>query len=116
MAENPTPRVAIAPADLIAERELEYRNQDGATGMVSVRVARPVQHEPDGAWTCGLHFQGLEEQVMELWGEDSMQALIHAIFLIAPQVQGLRNQGITLTLDGDDDLMLPEFQLGRTRG
>ena len=62
-------------------------------------------------WSCGLHLPEVEDEVTELYGEDSLQALVHALYL-APVVIGmLRKQGFTVTFDGRENLLLPDFVL-----
>lgn len=110
MAE-PALRYRIAEEDLIAERALEFVAPGGQRGTLHLRIARPVEHREDGAWSCGLHFEEVEDSVSELWGEDSLQALVHALYMARVVVGMLRNQGFAVTFDGQDNLLLPDFVL-----
>ena len=104
-------RERIADEDLIAERIFEFVAPGGQQGTLHLRIARPVEDSEDGAWRCGLHFAEVEDKVTELWGEDSLQALVHALYM-APVIVGmLRKQGFAITFDGHEELLLPDFVL-----
>jgi hypothetical protein len=105
-----TVRTSIPEADLIAERELELVSPTGEAGKLHVRIARPVS-EAEGGWSCGLHLAEVEDRVTELSGEDSMQALVHALYIIPVLIGQLRAQGFRVTLEGHDELLLAEFPL-----
>jgi len=109
MAE-PAARAFIDDSELIAERELELRDPAGRSGKLHVRIARPVP-QPEGEWSCGLHLAEVEDRVTELYGEDSMQALVHAMYLAPTLIEQLRKQGFRVTLDGREELLLAEFAL-----
>ena len=104
-------RTSIAEADLIAERELQIVDLGGKSGPLHVRIARPEWRESDGAWACGVHFAEVEDRVSEMWGEDSLQALVHALYIVPVIVGQLRSQGLKVTFEGQDELLLPEFEL-----
>ena len=103
-------RTFIEDVDLIAERELELIDATGRSGALHVRIARPVE-QPDGSWTCGLHLAEVEDAVNELDGEDSMQALVHALYMAPGLIAQLRKQGFGVTLFGHEELLLAEFVL-----
>lgn len=107
---EPAARTSIAQSDLFAERELELTSPQGRAGKLHVRIARPVE-ALDGSWNCGLHLQEVEGTVTELSGEDSLQALVHALYVIPVLIGQLRKQGFTVTLEGHEELLLPEFPL-----
>ena len=109
MSEPPV-RSFIAEADLVAERELDLTSPQGRKGKLHVRIARPVE-ALDGSWNCGLHLQEVEDTVTELSGEDSFQALVHALYVIPVLIGQLRKQGFAVTLEGHEELLLPEFPL-----
>jgi hypothetical protein len=104
-------RKSISDADLIAERELQIVDLAGRTGPLHVRIARPEWREGDGAWACGVHFPEVEDRVSEMWGEDSFQALVHALYIVPVVVGQLRAQGLSVTFEGRDELLLPSFDL-----
>ena len=104
-------RTSIADADLIAERELQVVDLAGRSGPLHVRIARPEWSEPDQAWACGVHLAEVEDQVSEMWGEDSLQALIHALYVVPVIIGQLRAQGLSVTFEGRDELLLPTFDL-----
>ena len=81
-------RSFIEDSDLIAEREFELVDAVGKTGALHVRIARPVA-QADGSWTCGLHLAEVEDAVNELDGEDSMQALVHALYMAPGLIDAL---------------------------
>jgi hypothetical protein len=106
----PDQRHAIDNADLIAERELELVSPSGQASKLHVRIARP-EPDPDGGWNCGFHLPEVDDAVTELSGEDSMQALVHALYVLPVVIGQLREQGYRVTLEGHEDLLLPEFPL-----
>jgi len=103
-------RSFIEDSDLIAEREFELVDAVGKTGALHVRIARPVA-QADGSWTCGLHLAEVEDLVNELDGEDSMQALVHALYMAPGLIEQLRKQGFGVTFFGHEELLLPKFVL-----
>lgn len=103
-------RSFIEDGDVIAERELDLVDPSGRTGTLHVRIARPVS-QADGSWTCGLHLAEVEDTVNELDGEDSMQALVHALYMAPRLIEQLRKQGFGVTLAGHKELLLAEFVL-----
>ena len=103
-------RSSIDDSDLIAERELEIVDATGRTGPLHLRIARPVM-QADGSWTCGLHLAEVEDTVNEMDGEDSMQALVHALYMAPGLIEQLRKQGFGVTLFGHEELLLAEFAL-----
>jgi hypothetical protein len=104
-------RTSIADSDLVAEREFEMVDPTGNAGTLHVRVARPVVHEADGSWSCALHLPEVEDTVHDYWGEDSMQALVHAMYIIPVLLTQLRRDGFQLTFFGHEELLLAEFEL-----
>jgi len=104
-------RTSIPDADLMAEREFEMVDPTGNAGTLHVRVARPVVHEADGSWSCAVHLPEVEDEVHDYWGEDSMQALVHAMYIIPVLLAQLRRDGFRLTFFGHEELLLAEFDL-----
>jgi hypothetical protein len=92
----------------VAERELEFRENDAAQSQkVVVRIGIPEPEED--FWRCATLIDGAptEGEVFHAYGEDSLQALLLGIQALAIRVKALGQTGKLTWFDGTD-LGLPE--------
>jgi hypothetical protein len=61
----------------IAERTLYLKNTDEEVKEVNVCIGQPYQRV-DGSWSCPILLKGLFEDLSDISGEDSFQALMLA--------------------------------------
>ena len=61
----------------IAERILYLKNTDEEVKEVNLCIGQPYQKE-DGSWACPIQLEGLIEDLSDVSGEDSFQALMLA--------------------------------------
>jgi hypothetical protein len=103
--------MTAAAGDLIAERRIEFRRPDGALLSVVIRLAKPQPDPlPGGAWKCNFEIDGLDQAggPRSVSGEDSYQALLLALELIAFEVDGeVRNAHLVSTSSDEDLQLLP---------
>lgn len=98
----------IDPAQLIAERRLSLRGEDGSECEILVRLGRPERDAtPGGAWRCPMEILGWPGGDLRRYahGEDSLQALVLALELVHVDLAHPPS-GSTLTWSGDTDLSL----------
>lgn len=87
------------PIDVIATRLLEV---DGKPGF-EIRIGRPVRAPEGDCWFCPYEVLGPQTQYRSRFGgEDSMQALVHALYAAAVNVEiSTENQEGRLSWFGD---------------
>ena len=98
---------SIPIGDVIAKRELEFREEDGSKHAVVVCLGKPVR-DGDGPWRCPYLIEGVSFRRL-FWaaGEDSMQALVLAQKIVAVELEVLaKDKGGLFTWYGDNDLGL----------
>ncbi|HEX9626238.1 MAG TPA: hypothetical protein VGA00_04810 [Acidiferrobacterales bacterium] len=66
--------------DAIAERDVICQRASGKYFPVTIRIGAPYRVE-EGEWACPVSLTGLQEQLSDVHGVDSLQALLLAIGL-----------------------------------
>lgn len=66
--------------DAIAERDVICQRASGNFFPVTIRIGAPYRNA-DGEWACPVSLIGLQEQLNDMRGVDSLQALVLAIGL-----------------------------------
>jgi hypothetical protein len=79
----------------IAERILYLKNTDEELKEVHVGIGQPYQKE-EGSWACPIQLKGLFEDLSDVNGEDSFQALMLAQNLIKTLLNALVEKGWTV--------------------
>jgi hypothetical protein len=91
---------------VVAQRALTLTDEDGQDRCVVVLIGQPVQNVSE-SWTCPFVIEGLgDDNLREIYGADSMQALVFAIMTIATVLESyqLKSNTLNLTWLGDQDL------------
>ncbi len=94
--------------DAIGTRELTFTRSDGIVERVIVAIVAPVQVEDD-FWHCSyiIKSESFTKQ-FRMAGGDSMQALIHAVQVIAVELDALaRKHNGTFRFFDEPDTMFP---------
>ena len=76
----------------IAERVLYLKNIEEAVKEVNLRIGQPYQNE-EGTWACPIQLNGLFEDLPDVNGEDSFQALMLAQNLARTLLNALVEKG-----------------------
>jgi hypothetical protein len=76
----------------IAERKLYLKNTDEEVNEVNLSIGQPYQKE-DGSWACPIQLKGLFEDLSDVSGEDSFQALMLAQNLARTLLNALAEKG-----------------------
>jgi hypothetical protein len=96
----------------IAERILYLKNTDEEVKEVNVRIGQPYQKE-DGSWACPIQLKGLFEDLSDVSGEDSFQALMLAQNLARTLLNALAEKGWTVYGYGGKEVDVDTlFQVG----
>lgn len=96
----------------MAERKLYLRYIDGETKEVIIRIGQPYQKE-GGPWACPIQLEGLFEDLTDVNGEDSFQALMLAQNLARTLLNALAEKGWHVYSDTNNDVDIDTlFQVG----
>ena len=76
----------------IAEKILYLKNMDEAVKEVYLRIGQPYQKEDD-SWACPIQLKGLFDDLSDVSGEDSFQALMLAQNLARTLLNALVDKG-----------------------
>jgi hypothetical protein len=76
----------------IAERIVYLKNEEEAIKEVNLRIGQPYQKE-EGDWACPIQLIGLFEDLSDVHGEDSFQALMLAQNLARTLLNALVEKG-----------------------
>ena len=76
----------------IAERILYLKNTDEEVKEVNLGIGQPYKKE-DGSWACPIQLKGLIEDLSDVSGEDSFQALMLAQNLARTLLNALTEKG-----------------------
>jgi hypothetical protein len=96
----------------IAERMLYLKNTDGEVKEVILRIGQPYQKE-DGSWACPIQLKGLFEDLSDVNGEDSFQALMLAQNLARTLLNALAEKGWNVYSNADREVDVDTlFQVG----
>ncbi len=85
----------------IAKLTIDARSAEGQTFVIELQVGTPYQPET-GEWACPVALNGLYEQLREICGDNSFQAICLAIRLAQEMLTDFREKGGKLLVDGDD--------------
>ena len=96
----------------IAERILYLKNTDKEVKKVNLRIGQPYQRE-DGSWACPIQLKGLFENLSDIGGEDSFQALMLAQNLARTLLNAFAEKGWNVYSYGDKAVDVDTlFQVG----
>ncbi|OQP59492.1 hypothetical protein A3860_37270 [Niastella vici] len=96
----------------IAERTLYLKNTDEEVKEVNLRIGQPYQKE-DGSWACPIQLKGLFEDLSDVNGDDSFQALMLAQNLARTLLNALAEKGWTVYSYADKEADVDTlFQVG----
>jgi len=96
----------------IAERLLYLKNTDSAVKEVNLCIGQPYQKE-DGSWACPIQLKGLFEDLSDVGGEDSFQALMLAQNLARTLLNAFAEKGWTVYSYADKEVDVDTlFQVG----
>jgi hypothetical protein len=76
----------------IAKRILYLKNTNEQVKEVNLGIGQPYQKE-DGSWACPLQLEGLFDDLSDVSGEDSFQALMLAQNLARTLLNALTEKG-----------------------
>jgi len=76
----------------IAEKIIYLKDTDDAVKEVNICIGQPYQKE-EGYWSCPIQLKGLFEDLAEVNGEDSFQALMLAQNLARTLLNALVEKG-----------------------
>ena len=76
----------------IAERIVYLKNTDDTVKEVNIGIGQPYQNE-EGSWACPIQLKGLFEDLSDVYGEDSFQALMLAQNLARTLLNALVEKG-----------------------
>ena len=79
----------------IAVRELHWTQPGGACGKVRLALGTPVQSSNGMSWACPMAADGLFDNLPEMHGVDSWQALILALSVLKMIVKDKIEKGWT---------------------
>ena len=85
---------------IIASSKLIYTSPDGERNSTEILVEAPIQRET-GEYACGVKIP-VDENLVEICGEDSFQALNLAIRFIRLRMDGLAEKGFQFYYPEDD--------------
>jgi hypothetical protein len=96
----------------IAEKVLFLKNTDEEVKKVHLCIGQPYQ-KGDGSWACPIQLKGLFENLSDVSGEDSFQALMLAQNLARTLLNALAEKGWTVYSHGDKEVDIDTlFQVG----
>ncbi len=87
----------------IAERILFLKYTEDEVKEVHVGIGQPYQNE-DGSWACPIQLKGLFENLADVGGEDSFQALMLAQNLARTLLNALVEKGWTVYSYADKEV------------
>ena len=94
--------------ETIARVQIVRLSPDGRRLPIRVEIGRP-HYDERGSWACPIQLVGLDSEIREIHGEDSLQALCLGVQFIETMLQAELNSGHRLIHDGDgaDDVDFP---------
>lgn len=96
----------------IAERILYLKDTDEEIKEVNLSIGQPYQKE-DGSWACPIQLKGLFEDLSDVSGDDSFQALMLAQNLARTLLNALAEKGWTVYSNSDKEVDVDTlFQVG----
>ena len=96
----------------IAERLLYLKNTDEEVKEVILRIGQPYQND-DGSWACPIQLKGLFDELSDVSGEDSFQALMLAQNLARTLLNALTEKGWSVYSFADREVEVDTlFQVG----
>lgn len=96
----------------IAERRLHLKNEDGEVKQVDLRIGQPYQKE-DNSWACPIQLKGLFEELSDVGGDDSFQALMLAQNLARTLLNAFAEKGWSVYSHADREVDVDTlFQVG----
>jgi len=96
----------------IAERTLFLKNMDEEIKEVNLLIGQPYPKE-DGSWACPIQLNGLFEDLSDVNGEDSFQALMLAQNLARTLLNALAEKGWNVRSYADKEIDVDTlFQVG----
>ena len=96
----------------IAEKILFLKNTDEEVKKVNLSIGQPYQ-KGDGSWACPIQLKGLFENLSDVSGEDSFQALMLAQNLARTLLNALAEKGWNVYSQGDKEVDVDTlFQVG----
>ena len=96
----------------IAERTIYLKYIDGEVKEVNIAIGQPYQKEA-GSWACPIQLKGLFEDLTDVNGEDSFQALMLAQNLARTLLKALSEKGWHVYTDTNNDVDIDTlFQVG----
>ena len=85
----------------IAQLKLQAVSRDGAKTDFTLAIGAPKE-ESDGTWACEIDAPAIRPKPFCVYGEDSMQSLCLAIYLVRQELQRL-GKGGRLLFDADPE-------------
>ena len=96
----------------IAERIVYLKNTEEAVKEVNIGIGQPYQKE-EGSWACPIQLKGLFEDLSDVHGEDSFQALMLAQNLARTLLNALVEKGWKVYSYADKEVDVDTlFQVG----
>lgn len=96
----------------IAEKIVYLKNTDDTIKEVHVGIGQPYQ-KAEGAWACPIQLKGLFEDMPDINGEDSFQALMLAQNLARTLLNALVEKGWKVYSFADKEVHVDTlFQVG----
>jgi hypothetical protein len=96
----------------IAERILYLKNTDEAVKEVNIGIGQPYK-KGEGDWACPIQLKGLFEDLLDVHGEDSFQALMLAQNLARTLLNALVEKGWKVYSYADKEVDVDTlFQVG----
>jgi len=92
----------------IAERTLYLKNANEEVKEVNVGIGQPYQKE-DGSWACPIQLKGLFDDLPDVSGEDSFQALMLAQNLARTLLNALAEKGWNVYSNADKEVDVDTF-------
>lgn len=97
--------------DELAFAELSCVASDGREFDATIAAGRPYR-ATSGEWHCSVEMSGLEEQLADMAGEDSLQALCMALSVVRAMLEHFVEQGGQLFYRNSRS----KFEIARTFG
>jgi hypothetical protein len=86
---------------IVASLSIDAITPEGEVFVILVEIGAPYEHE-DGDWACSASLRGLYHRLADARGVDAFQVLCMAIALVQDLLQGHREKGGRLLVDGED--------------
>jgi len=90
------PAIPKGFTSVIAERRLILESSD-ARRKLCIQIGAPIQDVPTVSgfdWRCPIRFAGLRRRrALQACGVDSLQSVVHALFLIQSELRGIEQDG-----------------------